>query len=192
MIEAAGDALQQAADGCPVLPRNQALLLPEVEVADALVVADVQELVRRNGDEIRLDLVSRCGHARSSYAKQIAVERLQNGVEDDGSRVQAVRAGGHAVSGAECTGERLVRGKAVAHGDFQQGIRRVADIPQGKRQMPEAQIIAQGHAGQRPKLPRHIRFGVPQCGGQRPQGQCFVLLLADAAVNDVNRLLNAL
>jgi len=32
----------------------------------------------------------------------------------------------------------------------------------------------------------------PQRGGQRPQGQCLVLLLADAAVNDVNRLLNAL
>ena len=45
IIQLVRNAAQQPANGFMVLPGNQALFLPEVPVADAFIVADVQKLV---------------------------------------------------------------------------------------------------------------------------------------------------
>ena len=57
IVELAPDALEQAADRFAVLPGNERLLLPEVPVAVALAVFDVQELVCGDRHEICFDTV---------------------------------------------------------------------------------------------------------------------------------------
>jgi len=54
VIQLTFDAVQKAADGVAVLTRNLALLFPEIPVAMALVVLNVQELVGWDGYKVDL------------------------------------------------------------------------------------------------------------------------------------------
>ena len=179
---------QMVSQSCPGIC---ALPLPEVPVADALIIADVQEFVRRDAYEIGLDLarVLRLVHVVCSF-HQITVKRPQDGLEHDGAGRGPVGAGAHAVGFFERVREGLVGGKAVLHGDVENARVAVAHVAQGKRQPPQPQIVPERHAGQLPELARRVVFGVAELLCQRAQGQRLVLLRADAVVDDGDDVLN--
>ena len=66
-VELTLDARQQAADCRAILSRNLALPLPEIIIANAFIIPDMQKFMRRNRHEIRPDLTL-FDHACSSYA----------------------------------------------------------------------------------------------------------------------------
>ncbi len=113
IVKLAGDTCEQGADCLAVLPGNIALPLPEVLVADALIVADVQKFVRRDVHEIGPDLARALClvHIARSF-HQITVERPQDGPEHDGAGRGPVGAGAHAVGFFERVRESLIGGKA--------------------------------------------------------------------------------
>ena len=191
IVELAGNAREQAADGLAVLPGDRALSLPEVPVADALIIADVQEFVRRDVHEIGPDLArALCLVPIACSFRQITVERPQDGLEHDGAGRGPVGAGTYAVGSLERVREGLVGGKAVLHRDIEQSPVGVAHIAQGKRQPPQPQIVPERHTGQRPEPARRVVFGVAEPVCQRAQRQRLVLLRADAAVHDGEDVLN--
>ena len=79
IVQFAGNAVQQAADRLAVTARNCRLLLPEVPVADAFIIADVQIFVRRNGHKVNFHIFPCLFHLRSSMLCKIAVEGPQDG-----------------------------------------------------------------------------------------------------------------
>ena len=169
IIQLVRNAAQQPANGFMVLPGNQALFLPEVPVADAFIVADVQKLVSGNGYKIRLYPAVHFRRVCLFRPHQITVQWPQNGAERDRHRIQAVCAGGQPVGRLKRMGKRLAGGIAIFQRNVQNPVSTAAQIPEGKGQPAAAQVFPQPHAGKLPEFPGYVALRVSQLPGQAAQ-----------------------
>ena len=158
VVQLSLDAVQQAADGVVVLPRDLGLSLPEVPVSVALPVLQIQEFVGRDGDKVDLHPLAGADHAYLLRTEKVPVNGAQLGTQHHGPGVAPVLPRGHAIGSPEGPGERLLGGKAIRQRNVQQAFLAVPHLLQGKGQPPAPQIIPKPHARDLPELSGGIRF----------------------------------
>ena len=149
----------------------------------------MQVPVGGDGHKIRLYALFTLDHTDFSHSKSVAVEGMDLGAQHHRAGFPAVNARRHAVQRLEGTGERLVAGKAVVHGDVQQRAVAVPHLLQGEGQPPPAQIVPQRHARDLPELPGGVVRGVPHVPGQPLQRQRLLLVGQDGPVDLVHHAL---
>ena len=108
IVQLIGNAVQQTADGFMILTGDLGLLLPEVPVAVALSILNVQKFVGRDGDKIGLYIFRGFDHADFTETEQVAVKGIDLRPQNDGTGVAAVIAGCHAVNLLKGAGKGFV------------------------------------------------------------------------------------
>ena len=105
-----------------------ALFLPEIPIAVALIVFNVQKFMR--GDGYKIDVNVFCGfyHAYLSISKKVAVKGVYFCTENDGPWMPPVLAWGYAIGFLESPGKGLMGRKAIIESNFQKAFSTVPHL----------------------------------------------------------------